>query len=335
MPAEAPSKQTQLDKVLSYILDNQATWIADIGLRARFFYAFAEAGQESLGEETPAQRFGYPLRPVQIGCHSAYAYGFLDWEEGSGYRMAPHMAALLLDPADPSFLRGRIHFYAALNEDYRSYPDFLRLGEARPRRGEDSSLLTALQNLTKPDAIMITDHVLPQSPTTLARLEGGGNLLDVGAGEGDHVIHYGRRFPNAHVVGLEIDAARAEVAWQKVTGGGLAGRVEIRQGDANQLEEKNFRIFLESPKDPFGFFFREIGQNNFSRGSAVKIVGHSQLQVIAKGVRRLDRKFKKQLVLCVGKEIDGFIDFVYIPAEDRLGHRDHIHLPVHPDPQAP
>ncbi len=45
------------------------------------------------------------------------------------------------------------------------------------------------------------------------------------------------------VFGLVIDAARAEVAWQKVTGGGFAGRVEIRQGDANQLEEKKRRLW--------------------------------------------------------------------------------------------
>jgi SAM-dependent methyltransferase len=239
MSGEPPSKQAQLDKVLGYILGNQAAWIADIGLRAGFFSTFAEAGGESLGEEALARRFGYALRPVQVWCHSAYAYGFLDWEEGAGYRMAPHMLAILLDSADPSCLGGRIHFYTALNEDYRSYPDFLRLGETSPRCGEDPWLLAALQNLTKPDALMITDHVLPQSPAALARLEGGGGLLDVGAGEGDHVIHYARRFPIAHVVGLEIDPAKADAALQKVAREGLSDRVKIRQGDAGQLDEEN------------------------------------------------------------------------------------------------
>ena len=86
---------------------------------------------------------------------------------------------------------------------------------------------------------MLTEHVLPQAPQTLAKLEQGGKILDVGAGGGYHALHYAKRFPNAQVVGLEFDAPSLALARQTIAEAGLDGRVEIRHGDANELDEED------------------------------------------------------------------------------------------------
>jgi ubiquinone/menaquinone biosynthesis C-methylase UbiE len=97
----------------------------------------------------------------------------------------------------------------------------------------------ALANATKPDCVMITEQVLPQAPATLARLEAGAQILDIGAGGGHHVIHYARRFPHARVVGLESDRPSIELARKALEEAGIDDRVEIREGDANDLGEED------------------------------------------------------------------------------------------------
>ena len=77
------------------------------------------------------------------------------------------------------------------------------------------------------------------APDTLARLEAGGRILEVGAGGGYHTVHYGRRFPKSSVVGLEFDEASTALARQTVAEARLGTRVEIQQGDANQLSAEN------------------------------------------------------------------------------------------------
>ena len=197
MSTEVSTKQDQWQKLFGYLLGNQAAWIADIGLKAGLFRAIADAGEEGITEEALARRLDYKLRYVQVWCRGAYAFELLDWDERAGYQLAPHIESLLLDPTDPQFLGGRIQFYTALYEDYRAFPQYLRTGGVWPRSAHDPFLIEALKNTTKPDCVVFTEHVLPQAPETLARLERGGKMLDIGAGGGYHVAHYAKRFPNA------------------------------------------------------------------------------------------------------------------------------------------
>ncbi len=233
------TKQTQWQKLFGYIIGYQGVWIVDSGLKAGLFRAIADAGTDGIGEDSLAQKLGFDARYVQVWCRAAYAFDLLDWDAQAGYRLAPHLDTLLLDPTDPQFIGGRIQFYAALYEDFRAFPTYLRTGEVWPRSAHDPWLLEALKNTTKPDCVVLTEHVLPQAPETLARLEQGGTLLDIGAGGGYHATHYAKRFPKARVIGLEFDAPSVELAQRTLAEAGLSDRVEIRQGDANQLSEEN------------------------------------------------------------------------------------------------
>lgn len=239
MSTDALTKQDQWRRLIDYILGYQATWIADIGLKVGLFRAIADASPGGVGEEELAKQLGLAQRYVQVWCRAAYAFALLDWHEQSGYRLAPHMATLLLDPTDPQFSGGRIQFFAALYEDFRAFPQYLRTGEIWPRSAHDPWLLEALQNLTKPDAAMITEAVLPQAQSTLERMQHGGMMLDIGAGAGFALVHYATRFPSARVVGLEVDAPSADMARRAITEANLAERIDIRHGDANFLNEEN------------------------------------------------------------------------------------------------
>jgi len=235
---KSQSVQAQAEKVLGYILGNQATWMAAIGLKTELFRAISAGPEQGITEEGLSADTGFHLSAVRAWCRSAYAFGFLEWEEQSGYRLGSHMEELLLNPGHPAYLGGQIEFYAALNESYQDYPQFLRSEQADRRNFPDPWLLATLRKLTKPDAIMITEHVLLQAPKTLTRLLGGGRILDVGAGEGDHVIHYARCYPRSQVIGLELDSSRAEIARKNIAGASLGERAAIREGNVSLLAEE-------------------------------------------------------------------------------------------------
>jgi len=233
------TKQEQWEKLYGYILGNQATWVADIGLKAGLFAAIAETGEAGIQDAALAEQLGFTPRLVWIWCRAAYAFELLEWDEQRGYRLAPHMETLLLDSADPQFMGGRMQFFAALYEDFKAFPRYLERGGTWPRSEHDPWLLLALKNSTKPDAAVIADVVLPQAPRALAQVEGGGTIVDIGAGAGYAIIHYARRFPRAHVLGLEYDWPSVELARAAVAEAGLHGRVEVRHADAHELDAEN------------------------------------------------------------------------------------------------
>jgi predicted O-methyltransferase YrrM len=219
-----------------HIVGYQATWTADIGLRTGLFQTIADAG-DGIREDEVAARIGGDPRYVQVWCRSAYAFELLEWDEATGYRLTPAMESLLLDPTEPQFMGGRLQFFAGLHEDFRAFPHHLRAGGTWPRSEHDPWLLEALANATKPDCATWTEIVLPQAPATLARLEDGGRLLDVGSGAGYALVHYARRFPTAEIVGIELDEPSHELARRAVEEAGVGDRVEVRLGDAGRLTE--------------------------------------------------------------------------------------------------
>jgi SAM-dependent methyltransferase len=230
-------KQEQWQRLIDAILGNQETWIIDIGLKTGLFAAIARAGDRGVDEDTLADQLGYQVRYVRVWCRAAYAFALLDWDEGAGYRLAPHMDTLLLDPTDPQFLGGRIQFYTALYEDFRAFPDTLKTGRIWPRSAHDPWLLEALKNLTKPDAVVFASTVLPQAPETLARLEAGGDILEIGSGGGHALVTFAQRFPASHVVGIELDSLSVALAQRTIEEAGLAAQIELRQADANELTD--------------------------------------------------------------------------------------------------
>jgi ubiquinone/menaquinone biosynthesis C-methylase UbiE len=231
-----PDRASQWQKMFDYLLGYQAVWVVDVGLKSGLLAAIAE--REPVSEAALREAMGFDPRYLSVWCRAAYAYELVEGDEASGYRLAPHLREILLEPGDPQFLGGRLQFYAALYEDFKAFPTYLKAGGSWSRAEHDPWLLEALGNMTKPDAAMIAQAVLPQSPATLRRLEAeGGRVLDVGAGTGYAVIEYARRFPKAHVAGIESDEAMAKLGQQAVIGSGLPN-AELWQGDANRLEAR-------------------------------------------------------------------------------------------------
>jgi SAM-dependent methyltransferase len=233
--SEGPGREEQFRKLFGYVGGFQGTWVAAIGRKAGLFRALHEAGRGLTAGEL-AERLGYAPRYVLVWCRAAYAYELLDYDRATGFRLAPHMAGLLLDPGDPQYLGGRIEVSVAFGEDFAAFPARLRDGAAFPRKDHAPDLVRGIMENSKPDFAVMTDRVLPQVPAVVARLRAGGEILDVGCGAAHGLIHLVERFPGARGVGLEIDPPMLDLAGRNVAGSGVGDRVRIEPVSALAME---------------------------------------------------------------------------------------------------
>jgi SAM-dependent methyltransferase len=235
--ASAPSGSETWNRILGYVAGNSAAWIIDVGLRSGLFRALEDAHPSGFAVHELARTLGFDERLVAAWCRGAYAFELIDLNETGGYRLPADEARILLDPGDPQYLGGRVRFYTALHEDFRAYPQLLSTGAVWPRSSHDPELLLALADLSRPDAVSLANHVVPQVPRARDRLLAGGALLEIGSGSGHHLAHYANEFPTARIVGLEIDPASLDLAREHLAAAGLGARVELRPGDANELAD--------------------------------------------------------------------------------------------------
>ena len=232
----APSKSEQFDKAFDYLLGHLAITIAGIGLRSGLLEEIRRH-DEGVGVERLAADLEFDPHAVEVWCRSAYAFELLDLQAAAGYRLAPHMGAILLEPLDPAYMGGRVRFANLSHVDAEAYLEFLRTGEPVARSEHNSEMLALVADTSNADAPIITDEVLPQVPMVIERLEAGGRLLDLGAGAGYHLAHYASRFPEARLVGLESDEPSVAIARSTISEAGVSDRVAIVHADAGGLAE--------------------------------------------------------------------------------------------------
>lgn len=70
----------------------------------------------------------------------------------------------------------------------------------------------------------------------LAMLEMPTRVLDLATGTADLAIGAARRFPSAHVTGIDLTPAMLERGWKKVEAAGLTDRVDLAEGNALALD---------------------------------------------------------------------------------------------------
>jgi len=190
---------------------------------------------------------GHALYDTFGGIHHIYANKTCMKALQSG-KAFPDGAILIFDllevkSADNTLTEGQRKVLGVMQKDSKRFAGTGGWGF----EGLDPWLLAALRNLTKPDAHMITDYVLPQAPRTLARVLAGGEILDIGSGEGFHLLHYARRYPRSQVMGLELDSAKVETARKNIAEAFLGERVSLREGDVNQLDEGGVYDLIPEP----------------------------------------------------------------------------------------
>src|SRR3954449_5207455 len=198
------------------------TWLMNVGRGARLFETLRARGPLSADER--AAELGYEPRYVATWCRGAYAFELVV-EEGGRFALAPHAAEILLDPSDPAFMGGRSEFFPMLTPDFEMYPQRLADGGLYPFSARPPEVVQTMQAAARADGPNMIRNVVGAEPELEAALRNGGRVLDAGCGAGYLLEAFAEAFPEAELVGIEVDEASLRGARERV--GGRA-RVEER-----------------------------------------------------------------------------------------------------------
>jgi SAM-dependent methyltransferase len=222
--AAAPTVKEQAGALLAHAAGYAGHRSIAIGLRSGLL---AELGRSETGA-TPdqlAERLDLDPFYVSVWCRAALSAGVCD-RDGDRYRLAPHMATLLLDLGSPAYLGG---VFVVLEQ-----PEMFTRFEASLASGErlwwdrcSPDWIAGVAGTGTPFYTRLVPGGLGQVPGLADRLTGGGVIVDSACGAGVGLVRLAEHFPACRVVGVDGDAHSIGQARRQVADAGLADRVEL------------------------------------------------------------------------------------------------------------
>jgi SAM-dependent methyltransferase len=141
-------------------------------------------------------------------------------------------AAVLLDRESPAYLLGAAPLLFGVAKSVPDVADAYATGRGVEYADLGGELRYGIAELNRPGFTLGMRSWVEQLPDIAARLDRGGVILDAGCGEGWSSIGLAHAFPEARIVGVDLDPESVEVARCHVEDAGLADRVTIVQANA-------------------------------------------------------------------------------------------------------
>jgi SAM-dependent methyltransferase len=218
----APTVQEQSAKLLGPITGTATTWALELGLRLGLFDELAARPAGATVDEL-AGALGLDRRYTHVIARSAYAAEVLDLVDGR-YRLADHMATLLLDEDHPAFLGGAVRVLVALRETFLDLRDLARTGGTEWWSDFDPEWIDAVGLHCQTYYRRILGAVLPQLPELAATFERGARYLDLACGTCRGPAKILEAYPATSVTAVDADAYTLEVAEREMKERGLGDR---------------------------------------------------------------------------------------------------------------
>jgi SAM-dependent methyltransferase len=162
---------------------------------------------------------------VSVWCRSAVAAGIVQ-RDGDGFRLAPHMATLLLDAGSPAYAGGVFGVLEA-PEMFGRFESELPSGERMWWDDTSPEWIAADAGTGTPFYIRLVPGGLAQVPGLAERLQAGCRIVDTACGAGVGVVRLAEHYPACTIVGVDGDAHSIELARQRVAAAGVGDRVQL------------------------------------------------------------------------------------------------------------
>jgi SAM-dependent methyltransferase len=222
-PPAGPTLKDQGGALLAHAAGYASHRTIAIGLRSGLLAELDRAGAATPGEL--AERLGMDPFYVAVWCRAAFSAGACD-RDGDRYRLAPHMATLLLDPTSPAYAGG-VFTVMEQPEMFGRFEATLASGQ---RMWWDDTSPAWIANVAATGTPFYTRLVpggLAQVPGLADRLAGGGVIVDSACGTGAGLVRLAEHFPACRLVGVDGDAHSVEQARARVAAAGLDDRVRL------------------------------------------------------------------------------------------------------------
>jgi 2-polyprenyl-3-methyl-5-hydroxy-6-metoxy-1,4-benzoquinol methylase len=264
MPAETTGVLEQAaveafaERVLGDYAGANAFFMAGIGDRLGLFKELAANGAATSDEL--ATRTRLQERYVREWLGGMAAAGYLDYDPATGrYTLPGDHVPVLAEEAGPFFFGSAFFdFSTNFGETYRSLVDAFRDGGGVPQSAYGAEVTESIERFTAPwFEHMLVQQWLPLMPDTLAKLEEGAIVCDVGCGRGRALSKLAAAFPRSRLVGYDIYEPAIQAARARVQDAGVADRVRLEVRDAAQSLGERFDVVttfdvLHDSVDPLG-----------------------------------------------------------------------------------
>jgi hypothetical protein len=246
------------ERVLGDYAGANAFFMAGIGDRLGLFKELAASGAATSDEL--ATRTRLQERYVREWLGGMAAAGYLDYDPATGrYALPADHVPVLAEEAGPLFLGSAFFdFSTNFGETYRSLVDAFRDGGGVPQSEYGAEVAESIERFTAPwFEHMLVQQWLPLMPDTLAKLEEGAMVCDVGCGRGRALSKLAAAFPRSRFVGYDVYEPAIHAAQARVQDAGVADRVRLEVRDAAQGVGERFDVVttfdvLHDSVDPRG-----------------------------------------------------------------------------------
>lgn len=162
---------------------------------------------------------------VSVWCRSALAAGVLERVAG-GYRLAPHMATLLLETGSPSYMGGT--FLACEQpEMFTRFEESLGSGRRTWWDRTSPEWIAAVAATGAPFYARLIPDGLERVPGLAPRLAGGCRVVDTACGAGAGILRLAETYPACEIIGVDGDPHSVGRARSRVDEARLGGRVRV------------------------------------------------------------------------------------------------------------
>ena len=233
---EEMSFKSQEAKIRNFERGYRATHVINMGLRLGIFQAL-HLVFEGMTVKELTLRLMLHEPYLKVWLQTAYHFEILDCDEGSRFRLQPHMAEVL--GIESHLNHVPMHTLFTENNETEEAIDspltnYIRTGRSYNKiRSQESSRATS--EATKGVYQVFLSMILPTHKNLEQMLKQGIRFLDIGCGSGNLIIELAHAFSQTQFVGIDPDIYGIEKAESTVSDMDLENRVSFEVMGAEDL----------------------------------------------------------------------------------------------------
>lgn len=219
----------------------------DLGRRLGLYETVLAAGSVTSGEL--ARRSGIHERYAREWLEQQAAAGIIDVirDAGAGtgnetesaltrrFALPAAHVPVLVDPDHPSNVLGFAPFLTGFALTLPAVVQAYRTGAGVSFDEFGDEVRHGIATLNRPGFTQFVGEWISRLPDVAERLRTGGTVLDAGCGTGWSTVAIARAFPEARVIGIDLDAASIAEARTLITEQGLVDRVHVEVANAADI----------------------------------------------------------------------------------------------------
>ena len=233
MSEMTPTIKEQAPQLLQHLAGYVSHRTVSTGLRSGIIAALADDGGGRAPDQL-ADDLGLDPYYVDVWCRAALGAGVCERED-ERYRLAPHMATLLLDEGSPAYLGG-VFLVFEQDEMFDRFERVLPTGERLWWDDTRPEWIAGVAGTGAPFYTRLIPDGLAQVPGLETQLEEGARIIDTACGAGAGLVRLASYFPACEIVGVDGDGYSLELAEERIAEAGVADRVQLHQSPLERFE---------------------------------------------------------------------------------------------------